>query len=114
MRSATAEPSRVTSDTLITSSGVTRVRKRPRKPSTALLPAAARIVREWGGVRHEVTVVENGRAYRYRDRTYKSLTEVARAITGTHQSGPRFFGLVTRVGEKKQQDHSAAKRGKGT
>jgi hypothetical protein len=82
-----------------------RNRPRPRKPNTSpKLPAAMRLVREWGGERHEITVVENGRRYRYRDRTYASLTEVARQITGTHQSGPRFFGLSDRSGERRKAD----------
>jgi hypothetical protein len=37
-----------------------------------------------------------GRSFRYRDQTFKTLTEVAKAITGIHWSGPRFFGLVPR------------------
>jgi hypothetical protein len=50
-----------------------------------------RISRSWRGVTHEVTV-SNGR-FEYRDKTYKSLSEIARLITGTRWSGPRFFGL---------------------
>ena len=51
-----------------------------------------RFVREWQGETHEVTAVED-EAFVYRGKTYRSLTVVAREITGTHQSGPRFFGL---------------------
>ncbi|HZH27421.1 MAG TPA: DUF2924 domain-containing protein [Azospirillaceae bacterium] len=50
-----------------------------------------RLLREWQGVTHEVVVVETG--VRYRGRTWRSLSEVARAITGARWSGPRFFGL---------------------
>ena len=53
--------------------------------------AGTRIVRQWGGQTHEVTVLELG--YRYRDTVYRSLSEIARQITGTHWSGPAFFGL---------------------
>lgn len=49
------------------------------------------LVRDWNGVRHVVLVTTDG--YKYLDKTYASLTQVAKAITGTHQSGPRFFDL---------------------
>jgi hypothetical protein len=62
---------------------------------TASPPASmkngARLVREWNGVAHVVDIVEGG--YRYRDKTYASLTAIAKEITGAHWSGPRFFGL---------------------
>jgi len=59
------------------------------------LQANTRFVRTWRGVRHEVVVVEGG-TFRYRERTYDSLSEIARAITGVRWSGPRFFGLRSR------------------
>jgi Protein of unknown function (DUF2924) len=49
------------------------------------------LVREYQGERHTVTVVSDG--YLWRDVTYASLSTVARAITGTAWSGPRFFGV---------------------
>ena len=49
------------------------------------------LIREWRGVRHRVTVLDD--AVVYRGQRYKSLSEVARIITGTRWSGPRFFGL---------------------
>ena len=49
------------------------------------------ISREWKGRRHEVEVAEGG--FIYRGERWKSLSEVARAITGTRWNGPRFFGL---------------------
>jgi hypothetical protein len=55
------------------------------------------LIREWRGVRHRVTVLEQDVVYR--GRRYKSLSEVARAITGTHWSGPLFFGLKNRTKE---------------
>jgi hypothetical protein len=67
------------------------------------LPAGSRLIREWRGRTHEVTVVThtvNGKpkpAFRYRDKEYASLTEVTQVITGLHWSGPRFFGLVRRA-----------------
>lgn len=49
------------------------------------------IIREWKGVTHEVIVEEAG--FRWRQKIYKSLSHIAREITGTRWSGPRFFGL---------------------
>ena len=49
------------------------------------------LIREWRGSSHRVTVVDDGVIYR--GRRYQSLSEVARAITGTRWSGPLFFGL---------------------
>jgi hypothetical protein len=54
----------------------------------------ARLVREWGGKRHEVDVLHEG--FAYRGTIYASLSEIARLITGAHWSGPRFFGLKNR------------------
>ena len=50
-----------------------------------------RLVREWHGVTHEVIIEEEG--YRWQRQLYRSLTKIASEITGTHWSGPRFFGL---------------------
>ena len=50
-----------------------------------------RLLREWNGVTHVVDVVDGG--YRWKNETFRSLSAVARAITGARWSGPRFFGL---------------------
>jgi hypothetical protein len=50
-----------------------------------------RLIREWQGVEHTVTVLADG--FEYQGRPYKSLSAVARAITGTQWNGPLFFGL---------------------
>lgn len=50
-----------------------------------------RLIRQWNGERHEVTVSQGG--LDYRGRRYRSLSAVATAITGTHWNGPAFFGL---------------------
>ena len=55
------------------------------------------LIREWRGVSHRVTVLDHDVVYR--GRRYKSLSEVARAITGTRWSGPLFFGLKRRTKE---------------
>ena len=55
------------------------------------LKAGTILVREHQGERHTVTVVPGG--FSWQDRTYLSLSAIARAITGTAWNGPRFFGL---------------------
>jgi hypothetical protein len=53
-----------------------------------------RLVREWRGERHEVTVVPGG--FEYLGRLYRSLTAIAKVITGQHWNGRLFFGLRRR------------------
>lgn len=65
-----------------------------RRCATPLAPGM-RLVREWQGVAHVVTTDASG-VIHWNDRTWRSLSEVARAITGTRWSGPAFFGLVKR------------------
>lgn len=67
----------------------------PSVPRSQELQSGSRIVREWQGRRCEVTVGDG--AYVYEGRRYRSLSQVARAITGVRWNGPRFFGL--RAGE---------------
>jgi hypothetical protein len=63
-----------------------RLRKeRHAKPGT-------RFLREWKGRTHEVVALEGGR-FAYRGAVYRSLSAIARDITGTRWSGPTFFGL---------------------
>ena len=50
-----------------------------------------RLIREWQGVEHTATVLDDG--FEYQGRRYKSLSAVARAITGTRWNGPLFWGL---------------------
>ena len=59
-------------------------------PSLSLKPGA-RLIREWHGRTHTVTVTEDG--FEYAGTSYESLTKIAKKITGAHWSGPRFFGL---------------------
>jgi hypothetical protein len=65
-------------------------------PDKALLPRkltpGTRLVRDWHGVGHSVTVLDNG--FEYDGRHWKSLSAIARAITGAHWNGLRFFGLT--------------------
>jgi len=71
-------------------------------PGLSLKPGA-RLVREWHGRTYTVTVTEDG--FEYAGVSYSSLTKVAKAITGVHWSGPRFFGLV-RAGAPHPSDKS--------
>jgi Protein of unknown function (DUF2924) len=62
--------------------------------------SGTRLIREWQGVEHVVTVRDEG--YEYRGTPYKSLSSIARAITGTRWNGWVFFGLKnTRAGAAK-------------
>ena len=56
------------------------------------------VIREWHGVAYHVTVLEHG--VRYDGGDYRSLSQVARLITGTRWSGPAFFGLRGKDGER--------------
>ena len=58
---------------------------------TVRLKSDARLVREWNGVTHVVDRMEG--SFSYRGRTYRSLSAIAKEITGAKWSGPRFFGL---------------------
>ncbi len=55
------------------------------------LKSGSRLVREWRGRAHTVTVTEDG--FEYAGMSYPSLSKIAKTITGAHWSGPRFFGL---------------------
>lgn len=55
------------------------------------LRPGSRLIREWQGRNHVVEVVEGG--FIYGGQNFTSLTSIARKITGTRWSGPRFFGL---------------------
>jgi hypothetical protein len=61
------------------------------------LRPGCRLLREWQGVMHEIVVLEQG--FQHGGRTYRSLSEIARTITGTRWSGPLFFGLKKRMAE---------------
>jgi len=60
-------------------------------PSKPTLKPGTRLVREWRDQVHLVNVEANG--YEYKGGRYKSLSQIARLITGTRWSGPLFFGI---------------------
>ena len=62
-----------------------------QQPLPISIKPGTRLLREWHGVTYEVVILEDGVACN--GKLYHSLSEVARTITGTRWSGPRFFGL---------------------
>lgn len=66
------------------------------KPVEPRLRPGARVIREWRGRTHTVIVLDDG--FEFDGKRYRSLTQIAREITGAHWSGPRFFGLAKRSG----------------
>ena len=66
-----------------------------QKPQAMTVRPGMRLVREHGGAVHVVTIGEAGEII-WNDQQWRSLSEVARTITGTRWSGPAFFGLKDR------------------
>jgi Protein of unknown function (DUF2924) len=66
--------------------GTRRARTAQERPISG-----TRLIREWQGAEHSITVRDDG--YEYQGRPYKSLSAVARLITGTRWNGWTFFGL---------------------
>ncbi len=71
--------------------GGDRVKSRRRADHSDKPITGTRLLREWKGVEHVVTVTADG--YEWQGRPYKSLSAIARAITGTRWNGPVFFGI---------------------
>lgn len=63
-------------------------------PQVRKLTPGTRLVRDWHGVGHTVTVLEEG--FEYDGKRWASLSAIAKAITGAHWNGPYFFGLTER------------------
>ena len=63
----------------------------PEVPAGPLPRAGTILVREWRGITHHVTVTDDG--FLWNGKPHRSLSGIARAITGTAWNGPRFFGL---------------------
>jgi len=61
------------------------------EPGTGAVKPGTWLSRLWHGEVHQVVVLETG--FEYRGERYSSLSQIATRITGTHWSGPRFFGL---------------------
>ncbi len=65
----------------------------PPQPRISLTPGT-RLIREWNGQTIAVEVTDTG--FVWNDQIWRSLSEIAREVTGAHWSGPRFFGLKRR------------------
>jgi hypothetical protein len=65
----------------------------PKKPQIRKARSGTILIREWQGNAHRVTMLDDGVSFK--GKHYRSLSEVAREITGSRWSGPRFFGLRT-------------------
>lgn len=72
-----------------------------RRSESQLAPGTV-MVRDYNGITYRVTVLSDGR-FELEGRPYKSLTAVARAITGTVHSGPVFFGLKPSARNRKKE-----------
>ena len=64
------------------------------KPLPRKLTPGTRLVRDWHGLGHTVTVLDRG--FEYDGQRWNSLSAIAKAITGAKWNGPRFFGLAER------------------
>jgi hypothetical protein len=81
--------------------------KAPMPSASSALRSGSVLVREWRGVTHRVLVRDKG--FEHEGKEYRTLSEVARAITGTRWSGPRFFGLEQKSSTAKPVDvHAGA------
>jgi len=69
--------------------------RRPKLEPVRTLESGAVLIREWKGVRYTVVVGHDG--FSFRGQHYRSLSAVARLITGSRWSGPLFFGLKHRT-----------------
>ena len=78
------ELERASANTQVVMAGPTRITVSP----------GARLIREWNGRTIAVLTTEAG--FIWEEREYRSLTQIAREVTGAHWSGPRFFGLSGR------------------
>jgi len=86
-----------------------RLFSRALRPESGEAPAATPaplprigtiLVREWEGITHHVTIVADG--FVWNGQTHRSLSGIARAITGTSWNGPRFFGMREVNGKKRE------------
>jgi len=72
--------------------GAARLSRRLKQTAPLItLSPGTRLMREWQGNVHQVTVLVKG--FEHQGKTYSSLSSIAREITGTAWSGPLFFGL---------------------
>ena len=70
-------------------------------PAAPRPKAGTRLIRQWHGTTHEVLVTDAG--FEWKGQTWKSLSRIAREITGQKWSGPMFFGLKARTERQSSQ-----------
>lgn len=75
--------------------------RKPRGKGIHMPVAGTKLVRVHNGIEHRVTVLDKG--FEYRGAHYRSLSNIAREITGTNWSGPVFFGLVRNSANKENK-----------
>jgi Protein of unknown function (DUF2924) len=85
-------PSKVTRRRLMTLAAEFETSGQIAPPPGPKLKPGSRLVREWHGRTHTVSVTDDG--FEFQGKTYRSLTKIAFDITGAQWSGPRFFGLT--------------------
>ena len=73
------------------------------KPLNRMAQSGTILIREWQGTAHRVTMLDDGVSFN--GKRCRSLSVVAREITGSRWSGPRFFGLRSQV---RQSNHAAS------
>jgi hypothetical protein len=74
-----------------------------KRHQTRMAQSGTILIREWQGTAHRVTMLVDGVSFN--GKRYRSLSEVAREITGSRWSGPRFFGLRSQITEN---NHAAS------
>lgn len=102
------ETTRKRMDMLLEDEGYDEMGRKVRQPvrrlnERAIAPGTI-LVREWQGVRHEVIVRQEG-VFEYRGMPYRSLSSVARKITGTNWNGPAFWGLRGKSAKIREAGH---------
>ena len=63
-----------------------------KNKKTLFISNGTRLIREFRGKKHQITVIPEG--YEYNGKKYKSLSAIANEITGTHWNGRKFFGVA--------------------
>ena len=81
-------------------SSETDVAQTPKHMPTHPIRPGSVLLREWNGRTYEVRCTDDG--FVFDGQAYKSLSKIARRITGAHWSGPRFFGLVKAPSGKRE------------
>ena len=80
------DPARLRQQLIKSSGNIAPTNAARYKPGT-------RLIREWQGKTYEVSILDEG--YQFQGQRYRSLSSIARQITGAHWSGPRFFGITS-------------------